>query len=330
MSLRSDALAIFRASLAAADPVKAVERFVGLQGDTISVAARKYDLDRFERVFVLGAGKASAAMAKAIEQILGRRITAGLVSTKYGHGVPLRHIQIHEAGHPVPDASGVEGARRIAALAGQAGARDLVIFLISGGASALTPFPVKPITLAEKQRTTKLLLDCGANIHEINAVRKHISAFKGGQLARLAAPATVVTLMLSDVIGDSMDVIGSGPTVPDRSTFGDAVAILAKFDLLARVPASVRRRLEQGGEETPKPGDQIFSKTQNLVVGSNRLVVDAAAAHAKAMGYRTLVLSTFIAGETRDVARMHAAIVKEVRASHRPVRAPALPAAVRP
>jgi hydroxypyruvate reductase len=327
MNLRKDALAIFRAALRAADPVEAVRRAMRADGDTLTVGRKRYNLTRFENVFVLGAGKASAAMAQAAERILGRRITAGLVQTKYGHGAPLKRIEVHEAGHPVPDENGVTGARRLAQLAAQAGPRDLVIFLISGGASALTPYPAEPITLAEKQATTRLLLECGATIHEINAVRKHISAFKGGQLARLANPATLVTLMLSDVIGDSMDVIGSGPTVPDHSTFSTAHGILEKYALLGRVPPAVLERLRQGIDgalpDTPKLGDPAFAKTQNLIVGSNRLAVDAAAQKARELGYRTLVLSTFIEGETRDVAGVHTAIAKEIRASGQPLKPPA-------
>ena len=201
------------------------------------------------------------------------------------------------------------------------------LFLISGGASALTPAPASGITLGEKQETTRLLLASGANIHEINTVRKHISVFKGGQLARAGAPATVITLMLSDVIGDNLESIGSGPTVPDPHTFADAEQVLRKYDLLGRVPPSVLHRIEAGvlGEidETPKPSDPCFAKCQNLLVGSNALAVNAAAVQAKALGYKPLVLSTTIEGETRDVARMHAAIAREVRATGRPVKAPA-------
>ena len=202
-----------------------------------------------------------------------------------------------------------------------------MVCLISGGGSALLPLPAEPITLAEKQETTKLLLACGANIHEINAVRKHISRIKGGQLARLAYPATVISLLLSDVIGDNLDVIGSGPTAPDASTFADAWAILEKYGIGGRVPAPVRERLERGmrGEipETPKAGDPVFERTENRIVGSNRLAVDAAAKRARELGFRTLVLSTFIEGETRDVARMHGAIAKEMVRTGRPVKPPA-------
>lgn len=325
-SPRHDAIAIFRAALKAADPMQAVRRFLRREGGTLIAGSKRYPLARFERVFVLGAGKAAASMASAVESVLGARVTGGLVVTKYGHGLPLKRIAVAEAGHPVPDEAGVEGAARLAAMADQAGANDLVLMLISGGASALTPSPVPPITLAEKQATTKLLLACGANIHEMNTVRKHLSGFKGGQLARRAAPATLITLMLSDVIGDPMDVIGSGPAVPDPSTFAAAAAILDKYELRERVPATVRARIEDGvagkAGETPKPGDDAFRRAQNLLVGSNKLAVDAAAAKARDLGYRPLVLSTFIEGETRDIARMHAAIVREIRANGRPARPP--------
>jgi hydroxypyruvate reductase len=288
---------------------------------------RRYRLDSFDRVFVIGAGKAGASMARAVESLLGGRITGGLVSVKYGHTGPLRRVELIECGHPVPDEAGVRGAERIAAMARQAGPRDLVICLISGGASALLPAPAPPVTLAEKQETTRLLLACGATIHEINAVRKHLSELKGGQLARLAAPATVLALLLSDVIGDDLDVIGSGPTAPDSSTFASARAVLEKYGLLERVPKSVVERIERGMrgelEETPKPGDALFRRVQNLIVGSNRLAADEAAREARKLGYRTAVLSTFIEGETRDVALVHAAVAKEILASGRPLRPPA-------
>ena len=325
--LRKDALQVFRAALRAADPVEAVLRHCRRQGDTLRVAGRRYALRQFENIYVIGAGKASASMAQAVERVLGERITAGTINTKYGHAVRLKRVAVQEAGHPVPDEAGVTGAVRIAGLARHAGTRDLVICLISGGASALTPLPSASITLAEKQQTTKLLLDCGADIKEINAVRKHLSDFKGGQLARLAAPATLITLMLSDVIGDPPDAIGSGPTAPDTTTFANARAILEKYGLPGKVPPTVIGRIDRGarGEiaDTPKPGDPAFRRTQNVIVGSNRLAVEAARDKARELGYRTLVLSTMIEGETKDVARMHAAVAREARASGQPVRPPA-------
>lgn len=326
-TLRRHALQIFRTALRAADPAEAVKRHVDHRGGVLRAGRRRYRLDAFDRIFVVGAGKASAAMARAVESLLGPRISGGLVNVKYGHTDRLRRIQLNECGHPVPDQAGVEGARRIAELVRQAGPRDLVICLISGGASALLPAPASPVTLAEKQEATRLLLGCGATIHEINAVRKHLSELKGGRLARLAAPATVLTLLLSDVIGDDLDVIGSGPTAPDASTFASARAVLEKYALLERVPPSVAERIERGLrgeiEDTPKPGDPVFERVQNLIVGSNRLAVDEAARKARRLGYRTMVLSTFVEGETREVARVHAAIAREILASGHPLRAPA-------
>lgn len=323
MKLHRQALSIFKAALKAADPIEAVSRFFHLKGNRLTVANRRHDLTKFDRIFVLGAGKASAAMAIPIERVLGSRITAGWINVKYGHTAKLKRIHVHECGHPMPDEAGVEGARKILELATQATARDLIIFLGSGGGSALTPSPAAPITLTEKQATTKLLLACGANIHEINTVRKHISTFKGGQLARAAAPATVIALLLSDVIGDSLESIGSGPTAPDPTTFAGAQRILKGYEVWNKLPATVRTHLTEAANETPKPGDAIFDRVQNVVVGSNTLAVDAAAKHAASLGYRTLVLSTSIEGETREAARFHAAIAREIRSAQRPIRAPA-------
>jgi hydroxypyruvate reductase len=314
--LRKHALSIFRAGLAAADPAGAVVRHL-----------ERGRYDRFDRIWVVGAGKAGASMAQAAERVLGKRIAAGLINVKYEHVARLKRIELNECGHPVPDAQGVEGARRIAAIAEQAGRNDLVLCLISGGASALAPLPAEPITLEEKQATTRLLLACGATIHEINAIRKHISLFKGGQLARLAAPATVEALLLSDVIGDNLDVIGSGPAAPDASTFAQVSAILDKYAIRDRIPAAVLDRIEAGvrGDiaETPKPGDPIFARVRNTVIGSNRLALEACARRAKELGFHTLVLSSQIEGETREVAGMHAAIAKEIAEFGRPARPPA-------
>jgi glycerate 2-kinase len=292
-----------------------VLRHLRLDKNVLVAGGERYRLSAFRNVYIIGAGKASAQMARAVERLLGARVTDGLINVKDGHGAKLQRVQINECGHPIPDRRGVAGTRRIAEIARQAGPDDLVVALISGGASALLPLPAPPITLAEKQKTTRLLLHCGASIHEINCVRKHMSLIKGGQLARLAYPATLLTLILSDVIGDDMDVIGSGPTVPDGSTFADARAILEKYRIPDLLPLAAK--------ETPKPGDKIFEKTRNVIVGSNALAVDAAAEEARRLGFHTLVLSTFIEGEAREVARVHAAIAKEIHASDRPVSRPA-------
>ncbi len=315
-TLRRHALAIFRAALAAADPADAVARHL-----------ERRSFARFRNIYLIGAGKAGASMAQAAERVLGRRITAGLINVKDGHLAKLRRIELNQCGHPVPDERGVAGAERIAQIADAAGPADLVICLISGGASALLPLPAAGITLQEKQAATRLLLASGATIHEINTVRKHISRIKGGQLARLAAPARVESLLLSDVIGDNLDVIGSGPTAPDASTFAAAGAVLDRYQIRPRVPASVRHRIEQGERyeipETPKPADPLFSRVRNTVVGGNRLALDAAARAARQLGYRTLILSSTIQGETREIARMHAAIAREIAGAGRPIRPPA-------
>jgi glycerate 2-kinase len=301
-NLRRQALRIFQAALQAADPYQAVLRHL------------KIPRGRFQNIYVIGAGKAGAEMARAVERVLGKRITGGEINVKDGHAAKLRRIRINECGHPIPDRRGVAGARRIARIAQQSGPDDLVICLISGGASALMPLPARGTTLAKKQKITRSLLACGATIHEINCVRKHISAIKGGQLARLVYPATLLTLILSDVIGDDLDAIGSGPTVPDRSTVADVHAIGAKYGIA----------IDLGGmAETPKPGDRIFAKATNVLVGSNELAVEAAAAEARRLGFHTLVLSTFIEGEARQVARVHAAIAKEILTTGQPVRRPA-------
>ncbi len=312
MNHRKHALQIFRAALAASDPQEAVLRHLKFDGRTLTAGRRKYSLKKFDRIQVIGAGKASAAMARAVERLLGRRIADGWINVKDGHTAHLRRIHQQECGHPVPDERGVQGTRKMAEIAREAGPRDLLICLISGGASALTPAPVS-MTLAGKQELTKSLLASGATIHEINTVRKHLSSFKGGHLAKLAYPATTIALILSDVIGDDLDVIGSGPTVGDRSTVDDARAVLAKYGISQKVKF----------RETPKPGDPAFARVQNIVVGGNEQAIGAAAKQAKALGYRTMVLSTRIEGETRDVAGVHAAIAKEILATGRPLRTPA-------
>ena len=325
--LRNDAALIFDAGLKAVDPKRAVKRYCRLENDHLSIGDHIYDMSRIDRVIVVGSGKASAPMAAAIEDILGIRINQGTVNVKYGHIDDLATIELIEAGHPVPDENGRKGSQKILQLVSNAGENDLVICLISGGGSALLPLPVSGLTLKQKQDTTNVLLACGATIHEINAIRKHLSAIKGGQLAKAAYPATIVTLMLSDVVGDDMDVIGSGPTVPDSSTFADCMNIFERYDILDRLPRTVVDTIRSGiaGNlpETPKSGDPIFDKTRNLIIGSNLEAVLAAAECAKTLGYKTLVLSSMIEGETREVARVHAAIAKEVIRTGHPFPGPA-------
>lgn len=311
--MKKHALQIFRAALDAADPQHAVLRHLQSDGRVLIAGKQRYSLTDIDRVFVVGAGKASAGMASAVERLLGRRIADGLVNVPDGVTARVRRTKLHAARHPLPDERGIAGAHKIAELAHQATVRDLVIALISGGASALLPAPVPGLSLEQKQAITKALMNGGATIHELNAVRKHLSAIKGGQLAALAYPARVISLIFSDVIGDDLDVIGSGPTVGDRATCAQARAILDKYGV--DVPQDLLH-------ETPKPNDDRLKRTQNLIIGSNRLAIDAAAVRARELGYKPLVLSTMIEGETREIANMHAAIAKEILANNRPAKRP--------
>jgi len=311
--VRKHALQIFRAALDASDPYAAILRHLKFDGRTLIAGRRRYRMADFDRIQVIGAGKASASIARAVEHLLGRLIKGGIVNVPDGTVAKLRRIDLNPAGHPIPDERGEQGAQQILKIAREAGPRDLLICVISGGASALMPAPSPLLTLAAKQEITRKLLNAGATIHELNTVRKHLSLIKGGQLAAAASPACVLSLILSDVIGDDLDVIGSGPTVGDSSTAEQADTVLRKFGV--SVPSGVLL-------ETPKV-TQAQNLVFNLVVGSNRLAMDAAAAKAKELGYRTLVLSSSVDGETREIARMHAAIVKEILTAGRPVRRPA-------
>jgi hydroxypyruvate reductase len=305
---REAARSIWQAALAAADVRPLIARALSRSGHQLAIGPLRFDLRRdVRRVLVLGCGKASAAMARAVEEILGDLVAAGVVVVKDGYTAPTRRVRVREAGHPVPDARGEQAARELLDLARGAGRDDVVLVLVSGGGSALTPAPAPPITLAEKQAVTGLLLAAGATINELNAVRKHLSLFKGGQLARAAAPAPVVSLILSDVVGDPLDVIASGPTAPDSTTFADALRVLERRGVTRDTPASVRARLEAGArgeiEETPKAADPTFERVTNLLVGNNEIVVDAAAAAAKSLAYQPHVLAYGLQGEAREVAR---------------------------
>jgi len=328
--MRSEAREIFDSCLEPVDPYGAVKRFLHLEGDRMILGMDKgsgieLDLKKYDRISLVGAGKATAPMARAVEELFGERIHKGIIIVKYGFTEALEMTEIVEAGHPVPDENGVNGTGKILDFLEKAGEKDLFFSLISGGGSALLCQPAGDITLSEKQQITKLLLACGASIDEINAVRKHISLAKGGQMARAIAPATVVNLMLSDVVGDKMDVIASGPFVPDSATFKDVQDIFRKYDL-KDIPTSINKYVEAGkGQvpETPKVGDSIFKNVYNIIVGSNILALEAAAEKAKALGYGTLILSSMVEGETKDVALVHSAIAKEILKTGKPIPAPA-------
>jgi glycerate 2-kinase len=271
------------------------------------------------RTVVVGAGKAAAAMAAAVEANWSGPIE-GLVVIRYGHSVPCRHIEVIEAAHPVPDAAGREAAQRILEKVGGLGPDDLVLCLLSGGGSALLSLPAPGVTLEDKQAINRALLRSGAPIDEMNCVRKHLSAIKGGRLAVAAAPATVVSLMISDVPGDDPSVIASGPTMPDPTNSADAIAILQSYAI--ETPQSVMAHLQSPAAETPKPGDPRFRNVANLVVATPQDALEASARVAQAAGFQPLILGNAIEGEARDVGLVHAGIAKQVAGFGQPMAPP--------
>lgn len=323
-------MAVQTAALAAVEPGAAIRCHVQRRGDLLHVGERTYDLTQIERVWIVGGGKAATAMVAALHPILGDRLAGGTVVTKYGHidsELDTGPVEIAEAGHPLPDVAGVAGTRRMADLLSRITGRDLVLAVISGGGSALLTLPAGGIALTDLQDTTDLLLRCGATIAELNAVRKHLSLIKGGGLARLAGQAPVASLILSDVVGDPLDVIASGPTVPDPTTYADAWGVLERYDLVESVPLAVRERLQAGLEgelpDTPKPEAALFDRMHNVIVGSNRLAAEGAVEAARSSGLNALLLSTYVEGEAREVAQVAVALAREVVRYDRPVRRPA-------
>jgi len=298
--------AILNAGLAAVAPDGALARHVHIQGDQLLVGDASYALDA-GRLLVAGAGKGAAPMAAALEELLGERITQGLVIVKEGHGLPLKRIRLAEASHPVPDERGERATHELLRMAQNARENDLVICLVTGGASALTPALAPGITLADMRRTTELLLECGADIHEMNAVRKHLSVYTGGRLAAAAAPAPVVCLIVSDVVGDNLDVIGSGPTAPDASTFARCMEIVTRFGIRDSLPDSVLQRIADGIAgviaETPKADDPLFLRVRNELIATNTQALDAAAEAAKKLGYAPRILTSALVGDSRKNAR---------------------------
>ncbi|SLM47711.1 Glycerate 2-kinase [Nitrospira japonica] len=303
----------------------AVKRAVGRRGDVLTIASRRFDLRRYDRVVVLGAGKAAASMARALERLLGNRLEGGLVVVKYGHAVPTRRIVVYEAGHPYPDRAGFHAARRLMRAASTLSKRDLLIVLLSGGASSLLPAPVPGISLSDKQRVTRRLLRSGAGIQEVNTVRKHLSALKGGRLAAMTS-ARIVTLILSDVLGDDVSAIASGPTAPDPSTFRQAVLCLKRRRLWSSVSPSMRKHLDRGCRglevETPKTGAPCFRHVLNVLIGSGALAVSEAARAAREAGFRTVIHSINLTGEARLAGAEFGAMARDLRRHVKPGRKP--------
>jgi len=321
--LRHAARLIWEAALSAANPAQCVRNSIDIRNGELVVGEKRFPIRG--RIIVIGTGKACARMAQVLEGILGDRISGGLIVTKYDHALPLKRIRLIEAGHPIPDAAGVWAVEQTRELLRDLTKDDIVLCLISGGGSALWPAPAKGITLEQKQEVTQLLLRAGADIRELNAVRKHLSSMKGGQLAWWAFPALVISLIMSDVIGDPIDFIASGPTAPDTTSFADALAIVRKYDI--NVPEAVLARLHDGAQgripETPKAGDPVFEHVHNYIIGNNRVLVDAAARKARELNFNTLILGTEFEGEASEAGRFFAAIAREVGCSGNPVQPPA-------
>jgi glycerate-2-kinase len=324
---RSHALESLEAAVNSVNPERILKSKLTLKNNILRVNDYSFDLGKIKNIYVVGGGKASGLMATAVEQILNRRITEGLVNVPRGSQEATRVIRLHEASHPTPDESGVEGTQLMVAIAEKAEKDDLVICLISGGGSSLMPLPRRGISIGDKREVTDALLRCGATINEINTVRKHISEFKGGWLAKKAYPAMILNLILSDVLGDPLDFIASGPTVPDSTTFDDAIRVLKKYDLWNKVPKSVSKVLSDGKKgailETPKAGDQAFKKVYNVIIGNCHYASMAAFSALKSAGLNTLLMTSLLEGEARQVGTVLASIAQEICASGNPVKKPA-------
>ncbi len=323
---RTLALESLEIAVNAADPKKIVASKLTLKDNCLKVEQNTFDLSQYKHIFVIGGGKAAAPMAQAIEEILGNHIAEGTVNVPKGSQNKTAKITINYASHPLPDGEGIAGTKKMLELAKKAGANDLVVCLISGGGSSLMSYPREGVSIIDLQKLTKVLLKSGATINEVNTVRKHISGFKGGWLAKTAYPATILNLILSDVVGDPLDVIASAPTVPDPTTFKDAHTVLEKYKLWQTCPDSVKKVIAQGEEgfleETPKPGDPTFEKAYNIVIGNNRTAAFAASQYLKSKGLNTLLLTTTLEGEARCVGTVLATIANEIQFSNHPLAKP--------
>jgi glycerate 2-kinase len=325
----SDLSSVFHAAVKSVDPYELMQRHLSVEKNSLTVETGgerlTFDLEQYTRVFVIGAGKATAKMAKAVEEMLGNRITEGVISVKYGHTQPLQKILIREAGHPVPDQNGIRAAQEIERIARRADAHSLVINLISGGGSALLTSPLRCVIedkdctlgLDDFRRTTQVLLACGATIEEMNCIRKHISMIKGGRLARMIEPAVMLNFILSDVVGDRLDTIASGLTTFDDTTFSDAVRVVSTYGIRDALPEKVVRVLDAGEkgliEETPKKVDPLFSSVKHILIGTNLTALRAGEKHASTRGYNTRVLSSRITGEASEIAQVYYGIARDVR-----------------
>lgn len=322
--MKYDVVRALNEALISASPRTILRDKVQVIGTKLQVGSLRLDLTSYDRIIVIGAGKASASMAAEIEKLLGTRITAGLVNVPdYLRVRPkLKRIGLHDATHPVPSKKGMRGVEKMLRLVGKPSKKDLIICLISGGGSALMPMPVEGLDLSDDQKVTNFLLESGAPINEINTIRKHLSAIKGGRLAQKLYPARILTLIISDVVGDPLDAIASGPTAPDSTTYLDAKNILVKHGLWTRIPLTARKIIEMGvssnARETPKENSKVFNHVSNILVGSNKHSCLSAARYLKSRGYNTRILSTHVQGEAKEVGKLYAGIISDMMESHSP------------
>jgi glycerate 2-kinase len=322
---------ILQAAMQAVDPIQAVYQSMSVAGNRLRVAGRTYDLRKYKNLIVVGFGKASAAMAEGVGTLLGERVSRGALILKHSEPeqatrIPAQ-IEILQGNHPIPGENSLTASNKLLETVQGAGEDDLILCLISGGGSALFTQPQDGITLEELQQLTRLLLASGAEIGEINTLRKHLDRVKGGGLARLAAPAEVVTLIVSDVIGSPLDVIASGPTVPDSSTYADALHILEKYHLVEQTPVSILNVLSEGVSgllpETLKAGDPLVEHVHNTIIADNFLAAQAAVERAQALGWNTLLLTTYLHGEAQQVGMMLGGVLRQVASSGDPLARPA-------
>lgn len=327
---REEIFSILDAALEAVNPATSVKRKLDYQGNQLVIDGTIYEFETIRHVWVIAIGKASLAMAEGVNEVLAGRITGGIVLSKFlppHTNLDLERYQLFTGGHPIPDEKSISGSEAILNLLATLSPQDLVIFLVSGGGSALLAAPVENISLRDLQSLNQILLACGATIQEINTLRKHLSRVKGGHLARLAAPAQVATLILSDVIGDPLEVIASGPTVPDPTTFQDAVDILQKYQIANEIPPAIHDYLTLGAEgkkpETPKAKDSLYKRVQNTIIANNYQAARAAANQAQLLGFNPVVLSSYLQGEAREVGKVLAAVARQIASTNEPVPQPA-------
>ena len=317
MEQRQTAIDIFLAGVESVKPDNLIRSYISVKDNVLKIENLILDLATIRNIYVVGVGKASALMAQEMESILGSRISNGHIVTKYNHSVPLKYIRNTEAGHPVPDENGIKGTEKILSIVQMAGEEDLVICLISGGGSALLTDVPDGCTLDDIKTLNNLLLKSGASINEMNCIRKHLSNVKGGLLAKAASPARIVSLILSDVIGDPLDVIASGPTAPDPTTFADAISVIKHYNLEKKIPQQILKVLRDGYEnkrqETLKESSDIFLRTTNLIIGTNKLALKTAIEKAESFGYESQIITNTLEGEVVDVARYIVEMAKSMK-----------------